>query len=54
MTIIEKLGKWKICVKDETVETFVAKFKDLGYKVEYDKATKTYYVVGTSILIYEG
>ena len=54
MTVIEKLGKWKICVKDETVETFVAKIEDLGFEVEYYKFTKTYYVVGTSILIYEG
>ena len=53
MTIVEKLGEWKIGV-EEDVETFVDKLRQLGQKIEYDEFTKVYYRVGTSIIIYEG
>lgn len=54
MTIVEKLGEWKINVTDMDVETFVAKLRQLGQKIEYDEFTKVYYRVGTTIIIYEG
>ena len=53
MTIVEKLGEWKIGV-EEDVETFVDKLRQLGQKIEYDEFAKVYYRVGTSIIIYEG